>query len=96
MKVEGSPGLRYLNRDIVMGSFSKTATQGRLADSVKKGTPYLQIVGKRESVKSEKDHAQEIADRQPRDKSGRRSLFSEDLESVGFLGASRLFKRFGL
>ena len=89
MKVEGSPGLRYLNRDIVMGSYGKTATQGRLADSLK-------IVGKRESVKSEKDHAQEIADRQPRDKRGRRSLFSEDLESVGFLGASRLFKRFGL
>ena len=72
-----------------MGSFGKTATQGRLADSVK-------IVGKRESVKSEKDHAQEIADRQPTDKKGRRSLFSEDLESTGFLGASRLFKRFGL
>ena len=89
MKAEGSPGLWYLNRDIVMGSYGKTATQGRLADSLK-------IVGKRESVKSEKDHAQEIADRQPRDKSGRRSLFSEDLESVGFLGASRLFKRFGL
>ena len=90
-KAKDSLGLQRLNRGIAMGSFKKTVTQGRLA---KAGG--IKEVTKRESVKSEKDLAQEIADRQPTDKKGRRSLFSEDLESTGFRGASRLFKRFGL
>lgn len=61
-----------------MGSFGKTATQGRLADSVK-------IVGKRESVKSEKDHAQEIADRQPTDKKAGALSFLKTLKVLGSL-----------